>query len=93
MKKTLTLAALAATLAIGGVAATASTASAAIVCNRAGDCWHVDRREVYPHQRFDYHPDTWYFHQRWDADKAHRWHEHHDDRGWYENGAWVPYRR
>lgn len=92
MKKTLTLAAIAATLAVGGVAATASTASAAVVCNRAGDCWHVDRRVVYPRQHFEYHPDSWYFHQKWDDNRRH-WREHHDDRGWYENGAWVPYHR
>ena len=69
------------------------TASAAVVCNRAGDCWHVDKRVVYPRQRFEYHPDSWYFHQKWEADKNRRWHEHHDDRGYYENGAWVPYHR
>jgi len=90
VKKTLILAAIAATLAIGGVAATAGTASAAIVCNRDGDCWHVDRRPIFPHMRFEYHPDTWYFHQKWEADRAHRWHEHHDDRGYYDHGVWVP---
>jgi hypothetical protein len=89
VKKTLTLAAIAATLAVGGVAVTAGTASAAIVCNAAGDCWHVDRHRAYPHVRLQVHPDTWYFHQKWDSDKTHRWHEHHDDSGYYENGVWV----
>ena len=90
MKKTLTLAAIAATLAIGGVAATATTASAAIVCNRDGDCWHVDNRLAYPHMRFERHPDDWYFHRHWDNDRDHHWREYHEGRGYYDHGVWMP---
>ena len=90
MKKTLMTAALSAALAIGGLAATAGTASAHIVCNAAGDCWHVDNRVVYPHVRLTYHPDDWYFHRHWDADRDHHWREWHEGRGYYENGVWVP---
>lgn len=89
MKKTLTLAAIAATLAIGGVVATAGTASARVVCNAAGDCWHTDSRAVYPHVVLQSHPDDWYFHQKWDNDPKRHWRENHEGRGYYENGVWV----
>ncbi|MEP6830094.1 MAG: hypothetical protein ABI963_07120, partial [Rhizomicrobium sp.] len=45
----------AAILAMSGVMAT--SASAYIVCNHEGDCWHSERRESAPGQNFDYHPD------------------------------------
>jgi hypothetical protein len=80
----------AATLAIGGVTAAAGTASAAIVCNREGDCWHVDNRVTYPRMRFERHPDDWYFHRHWDNDRDHHWREYHEGRGYYEHGVWVP---
>jgi hypothetical protein len=93
MKTVLTSAALAAALAVGGLAASAGTASAAIVCNASGDCWHVDnRREHYPRDvRAVYHNDDWYFHQKWD-DKR-RWREAHEGRGYWANGVWVERRR
>jgi hypothetical protein len=90
VKKTLTLAAIAATLAVGGVAVTAGTASAAIVCNAAGDCWHVDRRPHYPGVRLEVHPDDWYFHRHWDNDRDHHWREYHEGRGYYDHGVWTP---
>ena len=43
-------------------------ASAYVACNRDGDCWHSETRVRAPSVRFDYHPDDWYFHQRWDND-------------------------
>ena len=42
--KTFKKALLGAALAIGGLAATAGGASAYVVCNRFGDCWHTDSR-------------------------------------------------
>jgi hypothetical protein len=82
-------------LAGGAVAAAAmlaaSAASAEVVCNRDGECWHVDHRY---HYRPDYgivsHPDHWYFHQTWN-DEHHRWREYHDGRGYYRGGVWVPF--
>jgi len=63
------------------------TASAAIVCNHEGDCWHA--REV-DHYRPEFglvvHPDNW----RW-ADHEHdkyRWREH-EGRGYWHEGHWV----
>jgi hypothetical protein len=67
-----------------------SSASAEVVCNRAGECWHVDRHYHYaPGLRVTIHPDDWYFHQRWDND--HRWREYHEGRGYYRDGVWVPF--
>ena len=66
--------------------ATAGSASAYIACN-AGDCWHTDRRVHAPGVTFDYHPDDWYFHQHWDADRHFR--DYHDGRGYYRNGVWI----
>jgi len=73
-----------------GAALAATQASAEVVCNRDGECWHVDRHY---HYRPDYgvvvHPDSWYFHQRWD--EHHRWRDHRDDRGYYRGGVWIPF--
>jgi hypothetical protein len=89
MKTILTTAAIAATLALGGVAVTATTASARVVCNAQGDCWHTDRRAAYPHVVLESHPDDWYFHQKWDDGRRH-WREAHEGRGYYDHGAWTP---
>jgi ABC-type glycerol-3-phosphate transport system substrate-binding protein len=35
------------------------------------------------------HPDSWYFHQHWDAN--HHWMDHHEGRGYYRNGAWITF--
>jgi hypothetical protein len=71
----------------GALAATATTASAEIVCNREGDCWHV--REHYDYQPsfgLVVHDDNW----RWrDADHF-RWREH-DGRGYWKGGVWLSF--
>ena len=46
--KNITKAAFAAMLAVGGLSVAATSASAAIVCNDAGDCWHVKDHYDYP---------------------------------------------
>jgi len=84
--------ALAASLGLGLLAASAGTASAYVVCNGAGDCWHTDHRAHYGRAvRLEYHPDDWYFHRDWDHDRDHHWREYHEGRGYYNNGAWVPH--
>jgi len=73
----------------GALAATAATASAEIVCNRDGDCWHV--REHYDYQPtfgVVVHPDTWKWEDR-DRDR-YRWHEH-DGRGYWKSGVWIQF--
>ena len=80
---------LAGLLAAGAVTATATSASAYIVCNRAGDCWHTHYRPAYG-PGYVRHEDDWYFHQKWDGDRDHRYHqEQHDERGYWDNGVWV----
>jgi hypothetical protein len=75
-------------LAAGAAVFTAGGASARVVCNREGDCWHTDARDNYG-RHWEVHPDDWYFHQRWDQDRRRHWREWHEGRGYYENGVWV----
>ena len=71
------------------VALSAAPASAAVVCNREGECWHTDARYHYnPSYGVTVHPDHWYFHQRWDDDH-HKWREYHEGRGYYRGGVWI----
>lgn len=90
VKITLTTAALAAVIGIGGLALTAGTASARVVCNAEGDCWHTDSRATYPHVVLQSHNDDWYFHQKWDQNNQRHWRDTHDGRGYYAHGVWVP---
>ncbi|HXS08295.1 MAG TPA: hypothetical protein VN723_16000 [Rhizomicrobium sp.] len=71
----------------GALAAAATTASAEIVCNRDGDCWHV--REHYDYQPtfgLIIHDDNW----RWGDRDHYRWHEH-DGRGYWKGGVWIQF--
>ena len=69
-----------------GLALTA-TASAYVVCN-AGDCWYSQSRlRARPGVTFEYHPNDWFFHQHWDADR--KWHDSHEGRGYWKGGVWV----
>jgi hypothetical protein len=85
------------TLVLGAVAgagawmALAAPAAAYVSCNREGDCWHVDERYHQPRIRFDYHPDDWYFHRRWDHDDHMRWRDYHEGRGYWRGGVWVTF--
>jgi len=75
----------AAVLAAGALAITATSASAAIVCNREGYCWHVKHPYKY---RSDFglviHEDAWHAGPH---DKI-VWREHHG-RGYWKNGIWI----
>ena len=87
MKKALSATAFAALMATGALVATAVPASAYVACNHEGDCWHTESRVAVPGVRFDYHPDDWYFHQRWDANRHYR--DYHEGRGYYRGGLWI----
>jgi len=92
MKKLLSGAATAALVSVGALALSASSASAYVVCNNMGDCWHTDHRYHYGSDiGIEYHPDDWYFHRNWDADHDHHWREYHDGRGYWRNGVWVTF--
>jgi hypothetical protein len=73
----------------GGLAMMAAApASAYVVCNNEGDCWHSDTRYAAPPGvTFDWHPDDWYFHQRWDKDRHFR--DYHAGRGYWRGGVWI----
>jgi hypothetical protein len=74
--------------AVAGLAiAAAAPASAYVACNSEGDCWHTDRRVTAPGVTLGYHPDDWYFHQHWDANRHFR--DYHDGRGYYKGGVWI----
>ena len=74
--------------AVSVLAVTASTASAEIVCNRAGDCWHVrDHRWIRPEHGLIIHPESW----RWAEHERYRWREH-EGRGYWHEGRWVEVR-
>ena len=72
----------------GGLAMmTAAPAAAYVACN-GGDCWHSDSQYAAPPgATFAWHPDDWYFHQHWDADRHFR--DYHEGRGYYKDGVWI----
>jgi hypothetical protein len=91
MKKALSAVALAAVVGVGVLASTAGSASAYVVCNAAGDCWHSDHRYQFGRNvGAVYHPDDWYFHRDWAHDNQHHWRDYHEGRGYYSNGVWTP---
>ena len=87
-KKTVLLCGATAFLGLAGLAASATGASAYVACN-GGDCWHTDARPRAPGVTFAVHPDDWYFHQNWAADKDHQFRDYHAGRGYYKGGIWI----
>ena len=61
-------------------------ASAYVACN-GSDCCHTDKLFTAPGVTFDWHPDDWYFHQHWDADR--HFHDYQAGRGYWRGGVWV----
>lgn len=60
-------------------------ASAEVVCNDDGDCWHVKERITYPDGvRVHVHPDDW----KWRETDRYRWREH-EGPGYWRGGVWV----
>ena len=69
----------------GTLALTANSASAAIACNAAGECWHVHRGYAYPAEAgIVIHPEGW----RWGPAGHFTWREH-TGRGYWRNGVWI----
>ena len=76
---------LAAAALVLGAVTIASDASAAIACNREGECWHVRNRYNYrPEFGVVIHEDGW----RWGVNERYRWREH-PGRGYWRNGVWI----
>lgn len=85
MKKLLVSAALSAVIGAGSLLAFTAPASAAVVCNRTGDCWHTNSRYSYrPAWGLTVHPNNW----RWGARDHYRWREH-NGRGYWRGGVWI----
>jgi hypothetical protein len=67
------------------VLAVAGGASASIVCNGRGDCWHTHEAYTYkPAWGLTVHEDNW----AWGAHDKYRWREH-DGRGYWRGSRWV----
>lgn len=85
--KTLSKMTFAALMSAGGLALLSSGASARIVCNEDGDCWHVHANYNYePSFGLTIHPDNW----KWKEGEHHAWREH-EGRGYWKGGAWTQF--
>jgi hypothetical protein len=79
--------AIAAILGASALAWTASSASARIVCNDDGDCWHTTTEYEYPAGvHLSLHPDDW----KWKETEHYSWREH-PGRGYWHSHAWVDF--
>jgi hypothetical protein len=71
------------------LAFTATTSSAAIVCNEDGDCWRVKKRYKYrPDFGLRIYPDSWKWADR--ENTRYRWREDRG-RGYWRKGVWVEF--
>lgn len=68
------------------LALTATGASAEIVCNDDGDCWHVKRHDYKPELKLHIHPDSWKWGEHEHAKYRFREHEGH---GYWRSGVWI----
>jgi len=87
MKSIAKLAAVAA-VSIASLAVSTLGASAAIVCNREGECWHVRGRAYTYRPEFGLvvHENNW----RWGDHEHFVWREH-EGRGYWRNGVWITF--
>ncbi len=90
MKTFLVSAALSAVIAAGSLVAFTAPASASVVCNRTGDCWHTTEKYKYrPSFGLTVHPDNWYFHRGRRPLSLER--DYHEGRGYWRNGVWITF--
>ena len=74
------------TLGAGALTMSADTASAAVVCNRDGDCWKVRGKPRYkPEFGVRVYGDDW----RWRRGENYRWRKVGRGHGYYRDGVWV----
>jgi hypothetical protein len=70
----------------------ATSASAEVVCNREGDCWHVrEHAWIRPEHGLTIYPHDW----KWEEHERerYRWREHEGEgRGYWHEGRWIEYR-
>jgi hypothetical protein len=85
--KTLSKIAAGAFLGASALTLTATTASARIVCNADGDCWHTTTVYQYPPAAgVVVHEDDW----KWGPSEHFRWREH-EGRGYWHGGGWTEF--
>ena len=83
--KRIAIAAAALALSAATLTLTTTAASARIVCNQWGECWHVRDNFAYkPEFGLTVHEDGW----KWGAGDKYRWREH-EGRGYWRHGVWV----
>ena len=91
-KRGLSTAAVAFLMGTGALTVAVTPASARVVCNSDGDCWHTDQNDRYPRGfAVQAHPADWYFHQKWNGDEHRHFRDYHEGRGYYRGGNWVPF--
>jgi hypothetical protein len=82
-----TVSKLAAVALVAASAFAASTASAAIACNRVGHCWHTTAAYTYrPAWGVVVHEDSW----KWGPRDHYRWREH-EGRGYWRGNRWITF--
>jgi hypothetical protein len=87
--KALMLGVSATTLCVTTATLTATSASAAIVCNDDGECWRVRGQPRYePSLRLRIMPDSW----RWREGERYRWREPGRGHGYWHGGSWIEIR-
>jgi hypothetical protein len=69
--------------------ASSINASARIVCNEGGACWHVHEDYAFPPTAgVIIHPDDW----RWKEGERYTWREPpHPGRGYWKGEEWAPF--
>ncbi len=71
--------------AVTALAFTATAASAEVVCNGEGECWHVRSHVEYkPEFGVRVHEDNW----KWRESEHYKWREH-EGHGYWRNGIWI----
>jgi hypothetical protein len=81
---TITFAAL---MSVGAVTLISTNASAAIVCNEEGDCWHTQTEYQYkPEYGVTVHQNDW----KWKEGEKRQWREH-EGQGYWHGGSWMPF--
>ena len=96
LKKSLRTGALAAILAAGTMAATATIASADVACNAYGECWQTRERyavTIYPPDvGIQFYGDDW--RKSHESDAKYKWmKDRDDDHGYYSHGEWHAFQK
>jgi hypothetical protein len=82
--KTFSKLTVAALMSAGAMALISTNASASIVCNQDGDCWHAQQQYAYqPAFGLTVHDNGW----KWKDGEKHAWREH-EGKGYWKGGNW-----